>query len=79
MGYKDLALGVEQAQDSLLYLAPKEIELNAVILSQNNLSAEEIIKRTRENVAKKYDLSLSKKTFLCGSPTPNVGCNGHGD
>ena len=64
MGYKDLALGVEHAQDSLLYLAPKEIELNAVILSQNNLSAEEIIKRTRENVAKKYDLSLSKKTFF---------------
>ena len=64
MGFKDLALGVEQVQDSLLYLAPKEIELNAVILSQNNLSAEEIIKRTRENVAKKYDLSLSKKTFF---------------
>ena len=64
MGYRDLSISTEETKDSLLYLSPKEIELNAVILSQQNLSAEEIVKRTREQVAKKYDLSLTNKTFF---------------
>ena len=39
MGFKDLALGVDKSK--FAPLPPlKEIELNAVILSQNNLSAE---------------------------------------
>ena len=61
MGFRDLSISTEETKDSLLYLSPKEIELNAVILSQQNLSAEEIVKRTREQVAKKYDLSLTNK------------------
>lgn len=64
MGYNEKRLAITELADSLLYLSPKEIELNAVILSQQNLSAEEIVKRTRENVAQKYDLGLSKKTFF---------------
>ena len=64
MDYHPLNLAVLQLKDSLIYLQPKEIELNAVILSQNNLSAAEIVKRAREQVAQKYDLSLTKKTFF---------------
>ncbi len=64
MGYHPLNLAVSQLKDSLIYLSPKEIELNAVILSQNNLTAEEIVKRARIKVADKYDLSFTKKTFF---------------
>ena len=64
MGYNEKRLAITELADSLLFLSPKEIELNAVILSQQNLSAEEIVKRTRENVAQKYYLGLSKKTFF---------------
>ena len=64
MGYKNRNLRADLVQDSLLYLAPKEIELNAVILTQNNLTAEEIIKKAQENIAAKYNLDLSEKTFF---------------
>ena len=64
MGYNPLNLAVAQLKDSLLYLSPKEIELNAVILSQNNLSAAEVVKKARERIKDKYDLSLTKKTFF---------------
>ena len=64
MGYHPLNLALAQLKDSLLYLRPKEIELNAVILSQNNLSAAEVVKKARERVKEKYDLSLAKKTFF---------------
>ena len=64
MGYHPLNLAVEQLKDSIIYLRPKEIELNAVILSQNNLSAAQVVKKARERVKDKYDLSLTKKTFF---------------
>ncbi len=64
MGYKDLSFQVNKFTDSLVYLAPKEIELNAVILTQNNLTALEIIEKTKENIAAKYNLDLNKKTFF---------------
>ena len=64
MGYQNRNLRADQVQDSLLYLAPKEIELNAVILTQNNLTAEEIIQKAQENIAAKYNLDLSEKTFF---------------
>ena len=64
MGYHPLNLAVEQLKDSIIYFRPKEIELNAVILSQNNLSAAQVVKKARERVKDKYDLSLTKKTFF---------------
>ena len=64
MGFKPFDEAIQQLSDSLLFLSPKAIELNAVILSQNNLSAIEVIKKARERVKDKYDLSLTKKTFF---------------
>ena len=64
MGFKPFGEAIQQLSDSLLLLSPKAIELNAVILSQNNLSAAEVIKKVRERVKNKYDLSLTKKTFF---------------
>jgi len=64
MGFKPFGEAIQKLSDSLLLLSPKAIELNAVILSQNNLSATEVIKKARERVKDKYDLSLTKKTFF---------------
>ena len=64
MGFKPFGEAIQQLSDTLLLLSPKAIELNAVILSQNNLSAIEVIKKARERVKDKYDLSLTKKTFF---------------
>ena len=64
MGFRHFKEALHKLADSLLFLSPKAIELNAVILSQNNLSAAEIVKRAREKVAQKYDLSFTKKTFF---------------
>ena len=64
MGFKPFGEAIQQLSDSLLLLSPKAIELNAVILSQNNLSAAEVIKKARERVKDKYDLTLTKKTFF---------------
>ena len=64
IGFKSYAKGVSQMLDSLIYLPQKSIELNDVILSQNNLSAGEIIKKVRQNIEEKYDLSLTKKMFF---------------
>jgi len=64
MGFKAFGEAIKQLSDSLLFLSPKAIELNAVILSQNNLSAVQVVKKARERVKDKYDLSLTKKTFF---------------
>ena len=64
IGFKSFAEALLKIKDSVIYLPQKTIELNNVILSQNNLSAEEIIKRVRQNVDEKYDLSLTKKLFF---------------
>ena len=64
MGFKPFGEAIQQLSDSLLLLSPKAIELNAVILSQKNLSAAQVVKKARERVKDKYDLSLTKKTFF---------------
>lgn len=64
MGYTPFGEAINQLKDSIVLMSPKAIELNAVILSQNNLTAEQLIKKARERVADKYDLNLSKKTFF---------------
>ncbi len=64
MGFDVFGEAIEKITDSLLLLSPKAIELDAVILSQNNLSALQLIKKARERVREKYDLSLTKKTFF---------------
>lgn len=61
MGYKTLSLSLEQLQDSIFYLPPKAIALNSVILSNKQLSADEIVKAIQENIPQKYELGLTEK------------------
>ena len=64
MGFKPFGEALEELKDSIILLTPKAIELNAVILSQNNLTAEQVVKKALQKAGEKYDLSLSRKTFF---------------
>ncbi|MDA9330823.1 carboxypeptidase-like regulatory domain-containing protein, partial [Flavobacteriaceae bacterium] len=63
-GFKSFADALLKINDSVIFLPQKIIELNNVILSQKNLSAEEIIKKVQQNIEEKYNLSLTKKQFF---------------
>ena len=64
IGFKSFADALLKINDSVIFLPQKIIELNNVILTQNNLSAEEIIKKVQQNIEEKYNLSLTKKQFF---------------
>ena len=61
MGYKTLSIPLDQLQDSIFYLPPKAIALNSVILSNKQLSADEIVKALQEAIPQKYELGLTEK------------------
>jgi len=56
MGYKTLSLSLDRLQDSIFYLPHKAIALNSVILSNKQLSADEIVKAIQENILCGYTL-----------------------
>ena len=58
LGYKTLKRAGDQLQDSIFYLAPEPFELDEVILTNRNLTAEEIIEKLKEKVHLKYDLDF---------------------
>ena len=61
MGYKTLSIPFDQLQDSIFYLPPKAIALNSVILSNKQLSADEIVRAIQEAIPEKYELGLTEK------------------
>lgn len=67
MGYQKRREAILALKDSIVFLQPKVIELNAIILTQNNLSASDIIEKVKENLQSKYNFSLSKKRFFSRS------------
>jgi hypothetical protein len=65
MGYKTLKYAVDELQDSLFFLPPKVIALNSVILTNKQLSADQILTAIQENIPDKYELGVTeKKLFL---------------
>lgn len=64
MGFNTQKIAVQDVQTTSLTLSPKAIDLNAVILTQKEYTLEEIIKKTKENIAEKYNLELSEKSFF---------------
>ena len=65
MGYQTLKLLNFNVSDSIFYLSPKTIELKSIILSNNDLNVDEIIKEIQKNVKDKYELGITKKTCFC--------------
>lgn len=64
MGFAPFKLLLSQHTSSTLIMHEDPIALNDVIVTQNNLSATEIIKRLKLNLNQKYNTRLSEKSFF---------------
>lgn len=64
MGYDGLAVGLKQLQDSILYVMPKAIALDNVILTNKNYTSKKIIALTKERLESNYSTDYSKKRLF---------------
>ena len=64
MGYKTIGYPIKSFKDSIIFLPSKTIALGSIILSNKNLSAEDIIKEVKKNIAEKYELNLTHKKIF---------------
>ena len=64
IGFKSFADALLKINDSVIFLPQKIIELNNVILTQNNLSAEEIIKKSSAKYKGEVQFIADEKAIL---------------
>ncbi|PCJ98938.1 MAG: hypothetical protein COA50_01510 [Flavobacteriaceae bacterium] len=64
MGYETMALPLQQSIDSILYLQPKAIELNHVILTNKEYTADELLVLVKNNINQNYNRNTSKKRLF---------------
>ena len=65
MGYEKVSYPLIKFKDSIIYLRPKPVVLNDVILTNKRLSSIEIIQEVYKNIDKNYEKDLTKnKIFL---------------
>lgn len=64
MGYKTLGRTIGQFNDSLIYLNPKPIALNSVIVSNKQYNADDILELVESNLDKNYNRDLTKKRLF---------------
>ncbi|EAR02546.1 carboxypeptidase-like regulatory domain-containing protein [Maribacter sp. HTCC2170] len=64
IGYASIGKPLSEFTESVIYLAPKAIELNPVIVTNKNYSAKEIIAFVKDNLDKNYNKDLSKKRLF---------------
>lgn len=73
LGYETKQFLVKTFKDSIILLSPKSIELEEVLVSNKNYTAEEIIEKVKENIANNYDYSFTKsKLFYRASSFSNL-------
>ncbi len=68
MGYEKLALPIKAVQDSL-FLQPNPFSLNEVIVSNNSLSAEEVIERVIRQIPLNYPEQTRQRTVFLREST----------
>jgi hypothetical protein len=64
MGYEKKGITYAPNQETTIQLAPKAFELQSVFVSNQNLSAEEIVEKVKENLTKNYTVDVSKKKIF---------------
>lgn len=64
MGYHPYKEAIHKLSESPIYLSEKDIALEGIILAQEELSAEEIVKKANQNLNEKYETGLTEKTFF---------------
>ena len=61
MGYETLGIKLEKILDSIFYLNPKAIALKSVILSNEEVDVDQLIKQIKEDIPEKYELGYTRK------------------
>jgi len=64
MGYQKVGAAFTSPMDSIIYVAPKALELSSVFISNKNLSIDEIIDNVKEKVDQNYNRDLSHKKLF---------------
>lgn len=64
MGYEKVSVSVENATDSIIYIAPKAIELKSVFVSNKKLTIEEIIDNVEDRLEQNYHFDLTQKRLF---------------
>ncbi len=64
MGYKKVSFDLNQFNDSIVFLSPKAIVLNNVLLSNRKLSSKEIIEKVKNAIDKNYQTQLSENKIF---------------
>ncbi|MDE3742385.1 carboxypeptidase-like regulatory domain-containing protein [Maribacter polysaccharolyticus] len=64
IGYASLGKPLNEFEGDVIYLSPKAIELNPVVVTNRNYSADEILALVKENLDKNYDKELRKKRMF---------------
>ncbi len=73
LGYETKHLAVDIFKDSIIFLTPKTIELNEVLVSKKNYNVDEIIANVKESLNSNYDLDyLKSKLFYRESYYTNI-------
>ncbi|MFV0540211.1 MAG: carboxypeptidase-like regulatory domain-containing protein [Aestuariibaculum sp.] len=64
LGYENKSKLALTFADSIVYLSPKSIELDEVLVSNKHYTAEEIIYKIKENIKRNYPVTLNKSTVF---------------
>ena len=64
MGYNKISFSLNHFKDSIVFLSPKPIELNNVILTNRDLSSEEIIEKVKAGLTQNYQTDLSENKIF---------------
>ena len=61
MGYKKTSLKISSFKDSIVYMIPEMITLENVVVTNRNLSSNEIIEKVKAGIEQNYQKEISEK------------------
>lgn len=73
LGYETKRIAVKKFTDSIIVLSQKSIELDEILVSNKKYTVDEIIEKTKENLASNYDFEYTKsRLFYRQSDNNNI-------
>ena len=64
MGYKKISLKISSFKDSIVYMIPEMITLENVVVTNRNLSSNEIIEKVKAGIEQNYQKEISEKKIF---------------
>ncbi len=64
MGYEKMGIAINKTADSIIYLAPKAIELKSVFVSNKKLTIDEIIENVEDRLEQNYHFDMTQKRLF---------------